>query len=103
MQSPLIVSGDAAGRLSTWRINAGVTSPFDGVLRSLVPACVCTTVPFVVGNQVIADLRTTPILNPDLALYASTSVLRRLGVYSGTLVEVCALGPRAANVQLKCG
>ena len=88
MQDTLIVSGGAAGRLSTWGISTGDASPYDALLKGLVFADTCAAVPLLLGSQLIKDQQSSPALSPDLALYAGTNVLRKLGVYNGSLVEV---------------
>ena len=87
MQAPLIIAGRVAHGLSDPTLKAEVSSVLDSGSNRSAPSEVASNVPVVLGRQFSGDLRAKPALSPDLAIYATTTALRSLGVYAGSLVQ----------------
>lgn len=59
---------------------------------------VACEVPQTLGTQLTLDHQSQSPLSPDIALYASIAVIRSLGVYAGSLVQV-NLNIKAARTE----
>lgn len=103
MTASLIVAGDAAERLKSWGLQA-TASPPTGVHQRFrnpveLPAEVCAFIPTLVNATFDGSQRDLPPLNRNLALYATTTVLRKLGLYDGSVVEVRQCHEGAAGLS----
>lgn len=90
--APVLVSGSAAERLHTWTsVSKPDSQPLGLLAKSLVAAEVTAALPAILGPQFLSDQRLDKPVSRDLALYAGIQLLRKLGVYNGSVVEVRAL------------